>query len=105
MKIAIVICEKLSYECSAIGCFNAFNKKEKAFEIYKNDNIELFGLFHCNGCNSDLNKDLDYKITQLKKFNVEIIHLAKCIEVECFRYCEIKRFFENKGFKVIEGTH
>ncbi|MPQ43994.1 CGGC domain-containing protein [Clostridium tarantellae] len=105
MKLGIMVCEKVSYECAATACFNAFNKREKAFEKYVNKNIELGALFHCNGCKSSLKKDLDYKIKQIKNNNIKTIHLAKCIKVECNRYDEILNFIKENDIYVEEGSH
>ncbi|WP_142413675.1 CGGC domain-containing protein [Hathewaya massiliensis] len=105
MNIAILVCNKMTYECAAVGCFEAFNNKSKAFEIYKGKEVILKSLFHCNGCGKDLEKEMEYKIKQLKNLNVETIHMARCIEVECNRYDKIKNFFEEKGFKVVKGSH
>lgn len=105
MNIAIISCNKMTYECCGSGCFKSFNNKTHSFEIYKDKDIKLYSFFHCNGCGSNLETALDYKLTQLKKSEVEQIHMAKCIEVECSRYDEIKTFLINKGFKVIDGTH
>lgn len=106
MNIAILVCEKLTYECTAIGCLEALNNNKDAFKIYKdNKDVVLSSIFHCNGCKSNLEKDMEYKINQLKKKNVKNVHLAKCIEVKCNRYGEVKSFIEYNGFKVIEGTH
>ena len=107
MNIAIMVCHKVTFECAGAICFKAFNNKDKAFQIYKNkEYINLCGFFHCGGCKSNLNNEnLDYKINQLKNINVTKVHMAKCIEVECYRYNEIKEFLEEKGFEVIQGTH
>lgn len=105
MNIAIISCNKMTYECCGSGCFKSFNKKTNSFEIYKNTDITLCSFFHCNGCGSNLETALEYKLTQLKKMEVEQIHMAKCIEVECSRYDEIKNFLITNGFKIIDGTH
>lgn len=106
MNIAIMVCKKLTFDCSGTWCFRAFTEKSNSFEIYKSEtSINLCGFFHCNGCESDLNKELDYKITQLKKVDVKKVHMSKCIAVECSRYDEIKEFLLKRGFDVIEGTH
>ena len=98
-------CNKMTYECCGAWCFKSFNEKTHSFEIYKDMTLNLCSFFHCNGCGSDLVTALDYKITQLKKLDIDQIHMAKCIKVECSRYDEIKNFLINSGFKVIEGTH
>ncbi|MTK13656.1 MAG: CGGC domain-containing protein [Clostridiaceae bacterium] len=106
MNIAIMVCKKITFDCSGTGCFKAFIDKSKSFEIYKSEpNTNLCGFFHCNGCDSDLSKDLDYKINQLKKLDVKTIHMSKCIDVECSRYDEIKKFLFKNGFDVVDGTH
>ena len=105
MNIAILICNKLSYECCGVGCFEAFNNKVKGFEIYKDEDVKLCGFMHCNGCGKDFEKELDYKINQLKNKNVTIIHMALCVKVECKEYETIQKTLEDAGFEVVYGTH
>lgn len=106
MNIAIMVCKKMTFECSGTWCFKAFNEREKAFDIYKdNSKVNLCSFFHCNGCGSDLDKELEYKVTQLNKMEVDTVHMSRCIEVECNRYNEIKDFLIKNNFKVVEGTH
>ena len=104
-NIAIMVCNKVTCECAGVGCFKAFNEKSKAFEIYKNEDVKLCGFFHCNGCGKDLNKELDYKINQLHNLNVDTVHMALCIDVECSRYSDIEDFLKNNGFTVVRGSH
>lgn len=107
MNIAILTCNKLSYECCGAWCLQAFSEKSKGFAIYKDldEEIKLYGFFHCNGCDKDLKKELDYKMVQLKKCNVTRIHLSLCVKNQCNRYDEIKSMLENEGFEVVYGTH
>lgn len=49
-QIGILICNKLTYQCAATRCFNAFINKEDAFEQYQDENVALGAVFHCNGC-------------------------------------------------------
>lgn len=104
-NIAILTCNKMTYKCSGIGCFDAFNNRTKAFERYGDEDIVLRTFFHCNGCDKDFAEENHYKLEQLKKRNVTIIHMALCIDVECYRYNEIKQHIISKGFQVVEGTH
>lgn len=34
MNIAIMVCKKITFDCSGSGCFKAFTDKAKSFEIY-----------------------------------------------------------------------
>lgn len=103
MKIGILICNKLSYDCTGIGCFQAINNREHAFKDY--DDLELMGFFHCNGCKGETLSGMDYKFEQLVKRKVSTIHMARCMEVECEHYEEIYNKLMNRGFKVVRGTH
>lgn len=106
MNIAIMVCKKLTFECSGSWCFKAFAEKDKSFAIYKSEiETNLCGFFHCNGCGSNLDKELEYKVTQLKKVGVKTVHISKCIEVECDRYNEVRNFLLRNDFNVIDGTH
>lgn len=107
MAIAIMACRKLVGQCSGTGCFKAYNESTKAFEIYKSNKPELASFFYCNGCKETKFKDEDWnhKIIQLKKNNVDTIHLARCIEVECNEYGRHEEMLKGEGFKVIHGSH
>lgn len=107
MAIAIMACRKLVGQCSGTGCFKAYNECKKAFEIYKNNKPELASFFYCSGCKETKFKDEDWnhKITQLKKNNVDTVHLAFCIDVECDQYEKHEEILRGEGFKVIRGSH
>lgn len=105
LNIGILVCNKLSYECCGAWCFKAFNEKNKGFEIYKDMNVNLYGFMHCNGCEKDFEKEMDYKLKQLKKCNVTRIHMALCVKSECEKYDELKLILKKRGFEVIYGTH
>jgi predicted metal-binding protein len=104
-NIAIMTCNKMTYDCSGTGCFDAFNNKTKAFERYLNHDVCLKAFFHCNGCDKDFMKVQAYKFEQLKKRNVTTIHMALCIDVECHRYDELKGYLLEGGFEVVDGSH
>ncbi|MEG1311163.1 MAG: CGGC domain-containing protein [Romboutsia sp.] len=107
MSIAIMACRKLISKCSGTGCFRAYNNSEKAFEIYKDNKKELNSLFYCVGCSETITKDEDWsnKIKQLKSNNVETIHIAYCIKVECDDYDKHEIMLKKEGFKIIHGSH
>ena len=53
MKLAIGICGKTSGRCSSVGCFKAYNNKDKHFTAYKDIETELLAFFSCNLCFED----------------------------------------------------
>ena len=115
MKIAIGICGKTSGRCSSMGCFKAYNNKDKHFAIYKEEGIEteLLSFFSCNLCfekRQDEENNGEEKLKKigkkLKESNVERGHLGKCA-VKCKedRFEEIKKVFSDLDIDIIEGTH
>lgn len=107
MAIAIMSCRKLINKCAGTKCFEVYHENKDAFSEYKDKNEMLVSFFHCVGCNETLFKDEDWqhKIKQLKNSNVKIIHMAKCIEVECDDLEKHRRILEKEGFEVVNGTH
>ncbi|RDY29321.1 CGGC domain-containing protein [Romboutsia weinsteinii] len=107
MAIAIMACRKLVGKCSGTGCFDAYNESKDAFLIYKENNPKLSSFFYCSGCNETISDDEDWnhKIKQLKNKDIDTIHLALCMEVECNNYSKHEKLLEREGFKVIKGTH
>lgn len=106
MNIAIGICEKINGICTTMGCFRAFNNKEKHFKSYKDNDIELSAFFTCQICSSGSNEWLQKIAEKLVKEKVSVLHLSVCI-VKCKanKKEEIIDIFESKGIKVVEGTH
>ncbi|KAJ48867.1 putative metal-binding protein [Clostridium tetanomorphum] len=107
MAIAIMACRKLIGKCSGTGCFKAYNNCKVAFEIYKDKKPLLASFFYCSGCKETkgTDEDWEHKITQLKSNNVDTIHLALCINVECDEYEKHEEILKNEGFKIVRGSH
>ncbi len=103
-QIGILICNKLTYQCAATRCFNAFINKEDAFEQYQDENVALGAVFIAMVF-QNFKKEMDYKLVQLRKSNIEIVHLARCVQVECNRYEELKEGLVSEGFIAIDGSH
>ncbi|NLI66429.1 MAG: CGGC domain-containing protein, partial [Tissierellia bacterium] len=53
IKIAIGVCEKINGRCSSMGCFKAYNKKDKHFERYQDTDVDLQAFFSCNICSTE----------------------------------------------------
>lgn len=106
MKIAIGMCGKTSGRCSTVGCFRAYNNKDKHFSAYKDIETELFSFFNCNLCFEDGEEKLLKIANKLKDNDVEKLHLGMC-SVKCKEdnLKEIKQIFTDLGIDVIEGTH
>lgn len=106
MKIAIGMCGKTSRKCSTMGCFRAYNNKDKHFEVYKDIETELISFFNCHLCFEDGEENLLKIAKRLKDNNLEKLHLGACA-VKCKENNleEIKKIFIDLGIEVIEGTH
>lgn len=104
-KLAVMTCDKLKNQCSGTNCFEAFGNREKAFDIYKNEDVQFGAFFSCNGCGKDLNESMDYMFGQLHLKGVKTIHMALCIDVECHRYEYIEQVIKDNGFDVVRGSH
>lgn len=106
MKIAIGVCEKINGICTTMGCFKAYNNKEKHFEEYKNISTELVSFFTCDICSKNTKENIENISKKLKKFEVERLHLGVCV-VKCKANIleEIKEVFTKNNIEVIEGTH
>lgn len=106
MKIAICICNKVSGRCSSMGCFRAYNNKDKHFSEYKDIETELIAYFSCNLCEIDSSENLEKISKKLKDEGIDRLHLGHCL-VNCKseRYEEIKEIFLSKDIEIVEGTH
>ena len=48
-KVAIIICDRYR-TCGGGKCFRALKNREGAFDIYKDEEVELVGYTTCGGC-------------------------------------------------------
>lgn len=49
IKLGIIICDRYR-TCAGGKCFRALQNREGAFEMYKNDDVELAAFTTCGGC-------------------------------------------------------
>lgn len=106
MKIAIGMCGKTSGRCSTMGCFRAYNNKDKHFSIYKDIDTELWSFFSCNLCFENGQEKLEKIAMRLKDNEINRLHISTCAS-KCKegKLEEIKKVFTDLGIEIIEGTH
>ncbi len=104
-KIGIIICDRY-HRCGGGKCFKALQEREGAFDIYKNDEVEVVGYTTCGGCPGG---NIEYVPEEMVKNGADTIHLATGMVVgypPCPRVDYFKRYIEEKfNVKVVVGTH
>jgi predicted metal-binding protein len=105
VKIGIIICNRYS-GCAGGKCFRALKEREGAFDIYKENDVEVVGYTTCAGCPGG---NIEYAPEEMKKNGAEVIHFATGMVVgypPCPRINYFKKFIEVKfGLRVVVGTH
>ncbi len=105
IKIGIIICDRYR-SCAGGKCFRAVKNKEGAFEIYRNQEVEIAAFTTCGGCPGG---NIEYAPEEMKKNGVTHVHLATGLLVgypPCPFMEHFQRFIPEKyGMKVILGTH
>ncbi len=105
IKIGIITCERYA-SCTGGKCFRAMKKREGAFDIYKDKDIELVGYTTCGGCPG---ANIEYAPEEMRKNGAQVIHFATgmlvgfppCIYIDYFRNYIQSRF----NLQVVVGTH
>ncbi len=104
-KIGIIICDRYS-SCAGGKCFSSLKKREGAFSLYKEQEVELVGYTTCEGCPGG---NIEYTPEEMKKNGAEIIHFATGLVVgypPCPYIDHFKKFIETYyNMEVIIGTH
>ena len=105
IKIGIIICNRY-HTCAGGKCLRSLYKREGAFSIYKDKEVQLVGYTTCDGCPGG---NIEYAPAEMKKNNAEVIHLATGLIVgypPCPRITQFRDFIQEKyNMKVIIGTH
>lgn len=109
-KIAIFNCLKANECCIGNACLKAFNQKQAAFSVYKNQELELVAFTRCNGCHQDWsnNRGLEEKIERLITIATDIVHFGVCTQndgEECPLITKLARKLQAAGVKVVRGCH
>ena len=105
VKIGIIICDRYK-SCAGGKCLRAMKNREGAFDIYKDQEIELIGYTTCDGCPGG---NIEYAPEEMKKNGAEVIHFATGMVVgypPCPYIDHFKGFIESKySLKIVVGTH
>ena len=105
VKLGIIICHRY-HTCAGGKCFRSLREREGAFNIYKDQDVELVGYTTCDGCPGG---NVEYAPEEMIKNGAEVIHLATGLVVgypPCPRITQFKNYIEEKyGLKVVYGTH
>jgi len=105
VNIGIIICDRYK-GCAGGKCFRAIRERAGAFDIYKNNDVEVVGYTSCGGCPGG---NIEYAPEEMKKNGVEVIHFATGMVVG-YPPCPYINFFRNfiktkYDLKVVVGTH
>lgn len=105
IKVGIIICDRYR-TCAGGKCFRAAAKREGAFSVYKDKEIEIAGFTTCGGCPGG---NIEYAPEEMNKNGITHIHFATGFLVgypPCPYMEHFKNFIPEKyGMKVIMGTH
>lgn len=108
-RIAIMVCKRAAEGCTGAACFWAFDGRERSFAQYRDSTIpvKLWGFFHCNGCDSDRDRDAGWKkkLGRLQEEGVEKVHLGICMCNQCPHMDAICARLEQAGVAYERGTH
>lgn len=104
-KIGIIICDRY-HRCGGGKCFKSLREREGAFDVYKNDEVEVVGYTTCGGCPGG---NIEYVPEEMVKNGADTIHLATGMVVgypPCPRVGYFKKYIEERfNVKVVIGTH
>jgi predicted metal-binding protein len=105
IKIGIIICDRYK-TCAGGKCFRAVARRDGAFSIYKDVDVEIAGFTTCGGCPGG---NIEYAPEEMLKNGVTHIHFATGFLVgypPCPYMEHFKKFITEKyGMEVIYGTH
>jgi predicted metal-binding protein len=110
-KILIVGCKK-AMDDVCIGCSRCmvgFNRREGAFERYRNQPAEMIGLLNCGDCPG---ATIVTRLAQVKLWNLPMqekptaVHIGPCITDHCpYKETLIAKIKAKAGVPVVEGAH
>ena len=113
-KIGFLTCLNSNDVCTRAGCLSAFQNRTDFFREYSEDTV-LAVMMTCNGCccrnETDPEKDSGIleKIDRLVSENIQTVHVGSCrltkYKTECPRMVRICKMIEERGIRIVRGTH
>ena len=104
-RVGIIICDRYS-SCAGGKCLRALQRREGAFQRYRDEEVELVGYTTCGGCPGG---NVEYAPAEMKKNGADVVHLATGLLVgypPCPYIDDFVRFVPQKhGIEVVLGTH
>lgn len=111
-KIGMLFCNNMKSDigCSSVLCFNQLNKKEGAFDKYKDEEtLELVGTMNCAGCPTSVGagKILGQVRPLVEISGADAIHFSSCMVNICPFVNKYKKVIEEEypNVKIVLGTH
>ena len=111
-KIAILCCLNANDVCAGVGCLNSFNGKDKAFACWAGQEVKLGAFLRCSHCGVPPTEDegMIEKLERLCREGVEAVHVGICAYQKdagavCPHMAESARWLEERGIRVLWGTH
>ena len=110
-KIAVLACGQV--KCTFGGCLNAFYDRRKAFEPYAGEELRMAAMMRCPECMAEKDpmtseafvKQLE-RVSAMEDVTLHVSHCAKGrADKGCQGILRMARAFEEKGVKVVWGTH
>lgn len=110
-KVVIVGCKRVMDDvCVACSrCMTGFNRREGAFEAYRESGAELLGMLGCGDCPG---AGIVPRLIQLKLWNLPFneaptkIHIAPCIAEHCpYKEAIMEKIQKKAGVDVVIGAH
>jgi predicted metal-binding protein len=104
-KIGLIICGRYA-ACAGGKCLRALRRREGAFSLYRDCQVELVGYTSCGGCPGG---NIEYAPAEMIRNGAEVLHLATGLVVgypPCPRLPYFVDFLKEKfKVQVVVGTH
>lgn len=109
-RIAILNCLKANDVCTGAACLKAFNSRSRHFEPYGSEPLELVAMARCNGCGAGIDEGFQEKLDRILQEGAEACHLGVCTvdpttKRECATITAAARYLQERGVKIVRGTH
>lgn len=113
-KIGILTCLHSNDVCARVSCLESFAEKKDFFKEY-DETARLAAFMTCNGCRGERPAEpgedpgILEKLNRLVSENIGCVHVGVCRMQrngqECGRITQICELMEERGIRVVRGTH